>query len=106
MPHKDALRFADILPVMRAQFVVAVAEAVSFGMADLKNDQKAIAAWEQLNRQANSRPIFPTASTGEVMSEEAAIANFNRDLWLAQMLESGIRVPASLRERVNEDGGS
>jgi len=103
LPHRDVLRFVDLLAVLQAQMVVAIADGVRFGMADLKDDTTAIAAWDRLIAQANSRPIFPTASE-EVQSEEDVVANFDRDLWLAQMLESGIGMPAELLERADGNG--
>ena len=98
MPHRDILRFAEMIPAIRAQYIVAMSEAFRFGMADLKDDSKAIAAWDRLNRIANSRPVFPSKSSPGTRSEEEIAANFNRDLWLAQMAESGIGLPAHLFE--------
>ena len=106
LPHRDVMRFADLLPVLRAQFVVAIADGVRFGMADLKDDTTAIAAWDRLIAQANSRPIFPTGEEYDPRSEEEIVDKFDNNLWLAQMLQAGIAVPASMLEQADGDGAS
>lgn len=104
MPRVDALRYADLIPVIRAQFIVAISEGVRLGMADLKEDTAAIAAWDRLIAQADSRPLFPPDPQA-VQSEDEIVADFDRNLWLAQMVEAGIGVPASMLDRIDRDSG-